>query len=61
MHKMKQKKQFVKPEVLQELALLPGTPILQGSVIDNMTVVSSGQKVEEINAEGQDWNQEWQW
>ena len=61
MHKMKQKKQFVRPAILQELSLLPDTPILQASVVDNMTVISSGQQVEEINADDQDWNKDWTW
>ena len=46
MHNMKVKKQFVRPFVLQEVTLLPGTPILQGSVSDNTTVISMGQQVE---------------
>ncbi|MBR1487313.1 MAG: hypothetical protein IJ603_00280 [Bacteroidales bacterium] len=58
---MKQKKQFVRPEVLQELSLLHDTPILQGSVVDDVTVISSGQEVQEINAEDQEWNQNWEW
>ena len=48
---MKQKKQFTRPAVLQELSLLPDTPILAGSVVDNTTIVSTGQEV-------QDWNYE---
>ena len=51
MHKMKQKKQFTRPAVLQELSLLPDSPILAGSVVDNTTIVSTGQEV-------QDWNYE---
>ena len=43
---MKVKKPFVRPFVLQEVTLLPGTPILQGSVSDNTTVTSMGQQVE---------------
>ena len=46
MHNMKQKQLFVKPVVLQEVTLLPGSPILQGSVSDNTTVISMGQQVE---------------
>ena len=61
MHKMKQKKQFVRPAVLQELSLLPDMPILAGSVVDNVTVVSAGQPVEDINADDQDWNKKWEW
>lgn len=43
---MKKKKQFERPQVLQELTLLPDTPILAGSVSDDMIVVSTGQDVE---------------
>ena len=46
MHKMKQKKQFTRPAILQELSLLPDTPILAGSAVDNTTIVSAGQDVE---------------
>ncbi len=60
MHKMKQKKQFLRPAILQEIQLLGDEPILKGSVVDNAVIVSSGQKVEEMDAE-QDWNQEWTW
>ena len=51
MHKMKQKKQFTRPAILKELSLLPDTPILAGCVVDNTTIVSTGQEV-------QDWNYE---
>ena len=46
MHNMKVKKPFVRPFVLQEVTLLPGTPILQGLVSANTTVISMGQQVE---------------
>ena len=58
---MKQKKQFTRPAILQELMLLPESPILQGSTGDNTVIVSAGQPVEDINADSQDWNKEWQW
>ena len=61
MHKMKQKKQFTRPAILQELSLLPDSPILAGSVVNNAVVVSDGQPVTDINAEEQDWNQNWEW
>ena len=51
MHKMKQKKQFTRPAILQELSLLPDTPILAGSVVDNTTILSTGQTVENWNYE----------
>ena len=57
---MKQKKQFVRPAVLQELFLLPDTPILAGSVADNVTIVSTGQEVEEHDFSGGEFNHEWE-
>ena len=60
MHKMKQKKQFVRPAVLQELSLLPDMPILAGSVVDNTTIVSTGQEVEGHDFSGEDFNHDWE-
>ena len=59
MHKMKQKKQFVRPAILQELSLLPDTPILQGSVVDNTVIVSTGQDV--VNHDFSDETFDHQW
>jgi hypothetical protein len=56
---MKQKKQFVRPAVLQELSLLPDMPILAGSVVDNTTIVSTGQEVQEWDY-GTDFDHEWE-
>ena len=62
MHKMKQKKQFTRPAILQELSLLPETPILAGSVVDNTTILSTGQTVEnyDFSPEQSDFNHEWE-
>lgn len=62
MHKMKQKKQFTRPAILQELSLLPDTPILAGSVVDNTTILSTGQTVEnyDFSPEQSDFNHEWE-
>lgn len=60
MHKMKQKKQFTRPAILQELSLLPETPILAGSVVDNVTVYSTGQEVENHDFSGDVFNHEWE-
>ena len=59
---MKQKKQFIRPAVLQELSLLPDTPILAGSVVDNTTILSTGQTVEnyDFSPEQSDFNHEWE-
>ena len=59
MHKMKQKKQFTRPAILQELSLLPDTPILAGSVVDNTTIVSTGQEVKDWNYED-DFDHNWE-
>ncbi len=62
MHKMKQKKQFTRPAILQEFSLLPDTPILAGSVVDNTTIVSTGQTVEnyDFSPEQSDFNHDWE-
>jgi hypothetical protein len=62
MHKMKQKKQFTRPAILQELSLLPDTPILQGSVSDNVTVATTGQEVQDYDFSGEDpiFNHDWE-
>lgn len=61
MHNMKQKQLFVKPVVLQEVTLLPGSPILQGSVSDNTTVISMGQQVEFVDVDDpQYFNHNWE-
>ena len=57
---MKQKKQFTRPAILQELSLLPDSPILAGSVVDNTTIVSTGQEVQEHDFSGGDFNHEWE-
>ena len=57
---MKQKKQFVRPAVLQELSLLPDSLILAGSIVDNTTVVSTGQAVENYNFSSDDFNHQWE-
>ena len=59
MHKMKQKKQFTRPAILQELSLLPDSPILAGSVVDNTTIVSTGQEVQDWNYES-DFDHNWE-
>ena len=60
MHKMKQKKQFVRPAVLQELMLLPDTPILQASTADQTEVISTGQDVENYDFNSGEFNHDWE-
>lgn len=61
MHKMRQKQQFIRPVILQEVELLGDSPILNGSVVDNAVVVSNGQDVHDVPADDQDWNHQWEW
>ena len=59
MHKMKQKKQFTRPAILQELSLLGESPILNGTVVDNTTIVSTGQEVQDWDFEN-DFDHNWE-
>lgn len=56
---MTQKAPFIRPAVLQEL-LLPGTPILAGSVADNTTIVSTGQEVRIYDFSGAEFDHQWE-
>ena len=58
---MKKKQQFERPAILQEFSLLPEAPILAESVVDDVTVISEGQQVQDINAADQGWNHQWDW
>ncbi len=58
---MKKKQQFERPAILQEFTLLPEAPILAESVVDDVTVISEGQQVQDINAQDQGWNHQWDW
>ena len=57
---MKKKKQFIRPEILLELSLLGDKPILEGSVVDNTTIVSTGQAVENHDFSGEAFNHQWE-
>ena len=57
---MAMKKQFVKPVVLGELSLQGDKPILEGSVVDNTTIVSTGQVVENHDFSGSGFNHHWE-
>ena len=54
------KKQFVKPEILREITLLPECPILAGSVVDNTTIVSTGQEVQTHDFSDSSFNHNWE-
>lgn len=58
---MKKKQQFERPAILQEFTLLPEAPILAESVVDDVTVISEGQQVQDIDASDQGWNHQWEW
>lgn len=57
---MMKRKTFIHPAILQELTLLPETPVLTGSVSDNTTVISTGQAVEEYDFSQDDFNHQWE-
>lgn len=57
---MRKKQQFVRPAILQEVTLLPDTPILQASVVDQTTVISAGQDVETHDFDGAGFNHNWE-
>lgn len=46
---MEQKSRFTTPMVLQTLDIRPEGPILAASVIDEMTIVSTGQEVRDYD------------
>ena len=46
---MNKKQTYQTPTVLKEVDVLLERDFLNGSVVDDMTVVSTGQEVEEIN------------
>lgn len=46
---MRNRQRFVRPEIRQELTLLPDSPILQGSISEQTTIISTGQPVEEYD------------
>ena len=56
---MKKKKQFVKPAIGQEITLLPECPILAGSVVDDTTIVSTGQEVKTYDFGDSSFNHNW--
>ena len=57
---MKKKKQFIRPEILLELNLQGDKPILEGSVADDVTIVSTGQAVENHDFSGETFNHQWE-
>ena len=58
---MKTKEQFVRPAILREVALDGDGRILAGSVVDDMTVVTMGQKVDnyDFSDEKEGFNFDW--
>ena len=57
------KKTYLPPLILRKTELCAGEALLAQSVVDNMTIISNGQEVVDINADTQDfgWNQKWNW
>ena len=60
MYMMKQKNPFIRPAVLREITLQAEAPVLAGSVVDNTTIVSTGQEVETHDFSGDDFNHQWE-
>ena len=61
---MKRKHKFESPTVLQAVDLsLEGGILLQGSIVDQVEVISAGQVVHDIDASSSefDWNENWNW
>ena len=59
---MRQKKKFILPMILEIADFQLEEAILAGSIVDNNFMLeSAGQSVNNINADEQDWNQNWEW
>lgn len=59
---MRQKKKFIPPMILEIAAFQLEEAILAGSIVDNNFMLeSAGQSVNNIDADEQDWNQNWEW
>ena len=60
---MKTKVKFVKPAILREISLDSGAQILAGSIVDQVTILSAGQEVHDIDASSSEfeWNDSWEW
>ena len=59
---MRQKKKFISPMILEIADFQLEEAILAGSIVDNdFMLESAGQSVNNINADEQDWNQNWEW
>lgn len=56
---MKERKAFVKPDLPQELSFLHDTPILAGSVVEQMTVTTTGQEVKDYDWSDPSFNHTW--
>ena len=60
---MKTKVKFVKPAILREISLDSGAQILAGSIVDQVTILSAGQEVHDIDASSSEfeWSENWNW
>ena len=57
------KKPYESPAVLRKTPLRMQGELLAKSVVDNMTIISNGQQVVDIDASSTefDWNNNWNW
>ena len=59
---MRQKKKLIPPMILEIADFQLEEAILAGSIVDNNFMLeSAGQSVNNIDADEQDWNQNWEW
>ncbi len=61
---MKTNRHYQTPMVLKEVSVLLERDFLGGSIVDDsLEIISAGQEVTEIDAEGTDfeWNSTWEW
>ena len=56
---MKQYRKYVAPAILRETALAPAWQLMASSTVDQTTVVSTGQPVDNIEWSTDDFNHTW--
>ena len=59
MRNLSTRKPFIRPAVLREILFEAEAPVLAGSVVDNTTVVSTGQDTQAFDFSGSNFNHQW--
>ncbi len=57
---MKKKQPFITPAILQDLSCQGEHPILAGSIVNQTTITSTGQEIQEYNGGDPAFNQNWE-